>query len=142
MSLSMFIYWYQCSQWICPYSSLHTDINAVNEYMSLFIDWLVYFWCLTPLSAISWRKKPESPERTTDHGQATGKLYHLRLRVECTFFSSPDPKGHVRYCHHLASVVRRLSSVVRRPSVNFSYFNLLLWNNWTKWNQTWQKASI
>jgi hypothetical protein len=37
------------------------------------------------------------------------------------FFSSPDPKGHVRYCHHLASVVRpssvvrRLSSVVRRP---------------------------
>jgi hypothetical protein len=28
----------------------------------------------------------EEPERTTDHGQATGKLYHLRLRVECTFF--------------------------------------------------------
>jgi hypothetical protein len=46
-------------------------------------------------------------------------------------FSSPDPKGHVRYCHHLASVVRP-SSVVRRPSVNFSYFNLLLWNNWTQ----------
>jgi len=23
-------------------------------------------------------------ERTTDHGQATVKLYHLRLRVECT----------------------------------------------------------
>jgi hypothetical protein len=28
----------------------------------------------------------ENPERTTDHGQATGKLYHLRLRVECTLF--------------------------------------------------------
>jgi hypothetical protein len=27
-------------------------------------------------------------------------------------FSSPDPKGHVSYCHHLVSVV-----VVRRPSV-------------------------
>jgi hypothetical protein len=26
------------------------------------------------------------PERTTDHGQATGRLYHLRLRVECTLF--------------------------------------------------------
>jgi hypothetical protein len=26
------------------------------------------------------------PERTTDHGQATGKLHHLRLRVDCTFF--------------------------------------------------------
>ena len=58
------------------------------------------FWCLTPLSAIfqllvyhgdqfQWWKKPE---RTTDHGQATGKLYHLQLRVECSllfFFSSP-----------------------------------------------------
>ena len=52
-----------------------------------------------------------------------------------SFFSSPDPQGqgHVRYCHHLASVVRPLS---------FSYFNLLLWNNWAKWNQAWQKASI
>ena len=28
----------------------------------------------------------EYPERTTDYGQATGKLYHLRLRVECTLF--------------------------------------------------------
>ena len=27
-------------------------------------------------------------------------------------FSSPGPKVHVNYCHHLASVVRRLSSVV------------------------------
>ena len=50
-----------------------------------------------------------------------------------SFFSSPDPKGHVRYCHHLASVVRPLT---------FSYFNLLLWNNLAKWNQTWQKASM
>ena len=50
------------------------------------------FWCLTPLSAMFqlyrgdqlywWRKS----ERTTDPGQATGKLYHLRLRVECTLF--------------------------------------------------------
>ena len=54
-------------------------------------DWLIDFWCLTPLSAIFqlyhgdqvwWWKKPEYPERTTDHGQAIGKLYHLRLRVE------------------------------------------------------------
>ena len=28
------------------------------------------------------------------------------------FFSSPGPKVHMNYCHHLASVVRRLSSVV------------------------------
>jgi hypothetical protein len=36
------------------------------------------------ISAISWRpvlvvEEAEVPERTTDHGQATGKLYHLRL---------------------------------------------------------------
>jgi hypothetical protein len=41
--------------------------------------------------------RPEYPERTTDPEQATGKLYHLRLRVECTFFviykagSEPTP---------------------------------------------------
>ena len=39
-------------------------------------------------------------------------------------------KGKVSFCHHLASVVRRLSSV------NFSYFNLLLWNHLSqmKWS--------
>jgi hypothetical protein len=46
-----------------------------------------------PLSAIFqlyhgdqflWWKKWEHPKRTTDHGQATGKLYHLQLRVLCT----------------------------------------------------------
>jgi hypothetical protein len=51
--------------------------------------------CLMPLSAIFqlyhgnqfyWWRKPEYPERTTDPGQATGKRYHWRLRVECTLF--------------------------------------------------------
>ena len=59
------------------------------------IDLMIDFRCLVPLSAIfqlyhvdqfQWWKKPEYPERTTHHGQATGKLYHLRLRVECTIF--------------------------------------------------------
>ena len=33
---------------------------------------------------------------------------------------------------------------MKRPSsvVNFSHFNLLLWNHWAKWNQTWQEASM
>ena len=33
-------------------------------------------------------------------------------------FSSPDPKGHERYCHHLASVV----------ICKLLHFNLLFWN--------------
>jgi hypothetical protein len=55
---------------------------------------ILIFGVLTPLSAIfqlyhgnqfQWWKKSEHPERTTDHGQATGKLDHLQLRVECIF---------------------------------------------------------
>jgi hypothetical protein len=43
------------------------------------------------ISAMSWWRvlvveEAEYPERTADHGQATGKLYHLRVRVECTLF--------------------------------------------------------
>jgi hypothetical protein len=38
------------------------------------------------------------------------QLNYLRIStgiVRGWLFSSPDPKGHVSYCHHLASVVRR-----------------------------------
>ena len=61
----------------------------------LLIDFLfrflVFYVTFSNISAISWRQVLEVeeaavPERTTDHGQATGKLYHLRLRIECTFF--------------------------------------------------------
>jgi len=41
------------------------------------------------ISAISWRPilvVEEYSERTTDYKQATGNLYHFRLRVEYTFF--------------------------------------------------------
>ena len=42
-------------------------------------------------------------------------------------------------------VITRCPSSVRRPSVcpsvvNFSHFRLLLWNHWTEFNKTWQKA--
>ena len=61
----------------------------------IIVDFDLIFGVLTPLSIIfqlyhgdqfQWWRKPEYPERTTDHGQATGKLYHLRLRVKCTLF--------------------------------------------------------
>jgi hypothetical protein len=39
---------------------------------------------------MSWRPvlvvEEAGIRRTTDHGQANGKLYHLRMRVECTLF--------------------------------------------------------
>ena len=45
--------------------------------------------------------------------------------------------------HRLSSVICRLSSVVCRPSsVNFSHFNLLLWNPSAKWTETWYEASM
>jgi hypothetical protein len=40
-------------------------------------------------------------------------------------FSSPDPKGHVRYCHHLASVVHP-SSIVRSLT-----FHILIYSSET-----------
>jgi hypothetical protein len=52
-------------------------------------------WYLTPLSTIFqlyrggqlyWCKKQEYPEKTTDPSHVINKLYHLRLRVECTLF--------------------------------------------------------
>ena len=32
------------------------------------------------------RSRSNNLEKTTDHGQATGKLYHLWLQVQCTLF--------------------------------------------------------
>ena len=46
-------------------------------------------------------------------------------------FSAPEPKSQVHYCDHALSIVCRL---------NFSYFQLFLWNRWTKFNLTWQQA--
>ena len=54
------------------------------------------------------------------------------------FFSSPEPKAQVSYCHSAPSVVR--PSVVCPSVRKLSYFRLLLWNCWTEFNETWQKA--
>ena len=70
-------------------------------------------------------------------------VQHVKIYLPCNFevnpsthfglialFSSPGPKVHVNYCHHVASVVCCLSSV------NFSHFKLLLRNHLADWNQT------
>ena len=59
------------------------------------LDFLFDIWCFNAtfndISAILWRpvlvvEAVGVPGENHRHGQATGKLYHLRLRVECTFF--------------------------------------------------------
>jgi hypothetical protein len=44
---------------------------------------------------------------------------------------SPDPKGHVSFCHQLASLL-----FVHKPC---KYFDPLLWNKWDSWNQALQE---
>jgi hypothetical protein len=49
---------------------------------------LVFNATFSNISTISWRPVLVMEEARENHdpGQATGKLYHLRLRVECTLF--------------------------------------------------------
>jgi hypothetical protein len=56
-------------------------------------------------------------------------------------YSSPEPKAHVRYCHHLASHAGSvvICVVVVRKKL---HFNLFLWNHWVNWNQSWQEYSL
>jgi len=63
-------------------------VYKMYSLLIFFISFLVFNATFSNISAISWRPVlvVEEAERTTDHGQATGKLYHLRLRVECTLF--------------------------------------------------------
>ena len=54
--------------------------------------------------------------------------------IDCiNLFSSPDPKGQVSYCHHLASVVRRKLFQKSSP---------LKVLDQTKGNQTWSESSL
>jgi hypothetical protein len=52
-----------------------------------------------------WWKKPEYPERTIDHGQATGKLYHLQLRVECTFFCNLQNRAQTHFQQYFSYIL-------------------------------------
>jgi hypothetical protein len=62
----------------------------------------------------------EYPERTTDHGQATGKHYHLRLQVECTLFCNLQRRARTHGvlpsssitktgCHDIAEILLKVA---------------------------------
>ena len=57
---------------------------------------------------------------------------HLSRRLKCTIVITRCP----------SSVVRLSVCLSVRPSsvVNFSHFQLLLWNCWTEFNETWQES--
>jgi hypothetical protein len=54
--------------------------------MNLNLIFFVFNATFSNISAISWRPVLVVEEAGENHGQATGKLYHLWLRVECTLF--------------------------------------------------------
>jgi len=65
---------------------LSREDDLIDLVFGVYRHFQQYFSYIMATSFSGGRKKPEYPERTTDHGQATGKLYQLRLRVECTLF--------------------------------------------------------
>jgi hypothetical protein len=75
---------------VCGYAVL-----SLNNFILIIKDMNNYIWILvfnatfSNISAISWRpvlmvEEAGVPGVNPDPGQANGKLYHLRLRVECT----------------------------------------------------------
>jgi hypothetical protein len=74
---------------LCKLQKRCTRLAAASDKV-----WMIFFVCFSAIfsniSAISWRSALVVEEagvpRENDPEQATGKLYHLRLRVECTFF--------------------------------------------------------
>jgi hypothetical protein len=57
----------------------------------------------------------------TDHGQATGKLYHLRLRVECTLFCNLQSRARTQ-----AVLVIGLCELLGNPKKNVLTIIILL----------------
>ena len=86
---------------------------------------LFFPWWFGNISAISrWPvlvgKKPEYRERTTDHGQATGKFYHLRLWVESTLFCNLQSRARTH-----AVLVKGLYELLGNPTLPFKHQRLL-----------------
>ena len=70
------------------YNNQQKAVLNRNSLNNLNFELLVFNATFSNISAISWQPVlvMEYPERTTDHGQATGQLYYLRLQVKCILF--------------------------------------------------------
>ena len=69
--------------------------------MIFFIYGVQHHFQLYHGDQFQWWKKTEYQVRTTDHGQVTGKPYHLRLRVEYTLFCNLQSRAQT----HAALVI-------------------------------------
>ena len=80
----------------CCKSNYHTitTTTAHRDYYYNYNDLIDWFLVFT--ATFSNGGMVEYPVRTTDQGQATGKLYHLRLLVECTFLKFTKPDANTR----------------------------------------------
>jgi hypothetical protein len=81
---------YRHSHYLTPSLSLSESLTVA------IMTWYTVPEYLCTNSGICVGKKPEYPERTTEHGQATGKLYHLWLRVECPLLLFTKPGANPR----------------------------------------------
>jgi hypothetical protein len=88
--------------------------NVYEINLHLRFNWGLY----NPILVVNDDTIVDNPWVIVDDGQATGKLYHLWLRVECTFFLT-----HLAFrpCELLPSLF------VCRPFVNISHFNHKSW---------------
>ena len=98
--------------WALPHvlQTLRMTANKYHDYMQVFFYKVSFevMKCLFYGRSHHWCKAPKKNMCVFCH---MSKKFRVGRQQFCflLLFSSPDPKGHVRYCHHLASIVRPLT---------------------------------
>ena len=124
----------------CLLSKYHSDV--IFGLWSMDIDWQVPSLCTD--SSLRRHQQVQNHSNTRSSCAITLKIKPTTMSwSRCCFkkieaqptepVSLTWPKGP---CEVLPSLG------VRRRPLTFSYFNLLLWNNLAKWNQTWHRWSL
>jgi hypothetical protein len=133
----------QCLAWNQDNVSERSDVstcgllvqppNPIDIELTWLICW-VFNATYSNISALSWRpvlavEEAGIPGETTDHGQETGKLYHLRLRVECTLFCNLQSRArtHAVLVIGLYELLGNPTTYLIEPpgSLELTVFNLL-----------------
>ena len=119
-----FLVIYSCNhdQWHCQMNTCISDVFKVFMTIDVFycyiqkqIDFCCFNTTFSNISAISWRSVlvvEEAGVPGENHRQATGKLYHLRLRVECTLFCNLQSRVRT----HAVLVIDLSYQVIQLPN--------------------------